>query len=63
MKSSSVSIIRCGNYDRRPVMDAVRKSINLLGGLKKFILPGSSVLVKPNLLMAKEPDSGIITHP
>jgi uncharacterized protein (DUF362 family)/Pyruvate/2-oxoacid:ferredoxin oxidoreductase delta subunit len=35
----------------------------LLGGISAFVRPDSKVLVKPNLLMAKEPEAGITTHP
>jgi uncharacterized protein (DUF362 family)/Pyruvate/2-oxoacid:ferredoxin oxidoreductase delta subunit len=41
----------------------VRKAVDLLGGIQVFIKPASRVLVKPNLLMAKEPELGITTHP
>ena len=37
--------------------------MNLLGGIDKFIKSNSRVLIKPNLLMAKEPEFGITTHP
>ncbi|MCM8789887.1 MAG: DUF362 domain-containing protein, partial [Candidatus Omnitrophica bacterium] len=58
-----VSIIKCASYDTSLVGEAVRKSVELLGGIERFIKPASKVLIKPNLLMAKEPESGIITHP
>jgi uncharacterized protein (DUF362 family)/NAD-dependent dihydropyrimidine dehydrogenase PreA subunit len=61
--SSRVSIVKCISYDPLLVQDAVRKSLDLLGGINNFIKPGSKVLVKPNLLMAKEPAFGITTHP
>lgn len=59
----SVSIVRCKEYDRDLVQRTVRQSVDLLGGIAAFIRPGSKVLVKPNLLMAKPPESGITTHP
>jgi len=61
--SSKVSIVRCIGYDPLRVQESVENSIDLLGGITQFIGPGSRVLVKPNLLMAKEPESGIDTHP
>lgn len=61
--NSKVSIVKCENYDSSLVQDAVRRTIDLIGGITSFIKPGSKVLVKPNLLMAKEPETGITTHP
>ncbi|MDD5155758.1 MAG: DUF362 domain-containing protein [Candidatus Omnitrophica bacterium] len=61
--NSKVSIVRCNSYTGPLVWDAVKKSIEALGGISNFIKPESRVLVKPNLLMAKEPEFGITTHP
>lgn len=61
--SSRVSIVKCASYDAELVTAAVRKSIDLIGGISNFIKPASRVLVKPNLLMAKPADFGITTHP
>ncbi|MBU4473108.1 MAG: DUF362 domain-containing protein [Candidatus Omnitrophica bacterium] len=61
--NSKVSIIRCKNYDSPLVLEAVKKAIDLVGGITNFIRPGSKVLLKPNLLMSKGPESGIDTHP
>lgn len=60
---SQVSIVKCNSYDRAEVEPAVRSSIELIGGIQKFIKPGSKVLVKPNLLTATEPQKGVTTHP
>ena len=60
---SQVSLIRCPDYDPAKVFAAVKKALDLQGGIANFIPPGSKVLVKPNLLMAKEPEAAITTHP
>ena len=60
---SKVSIVRCDNYDSGLVWEGVRRAIDLLGGIAVFVKPESKVLVKPNLLMAIEPQSGVDTHP
>jgi uncharacterized protein (DUF362 family)/Pyruvate/2-oxoacid:ferredoxin oxidoreductase delta subunit len=60
---SDVSILRCKDYERERVGAAVSQSIELLGGIEKFVRRDSTVLVKPNLLMAKGPEAGITTHP
>lgn len=61
--AAKVSIIKCKDYTPDLVFSATRKAIDLLGGITNFIKPQSKVLVKPNLLMAKEPEYGITTHP
>lgn len=58
-----VSIVKCATYEFTQVLAAVRSAIDLCGGIENFIKPGSRVLVKPNLLIAKSPDLGITTHP
>lgn len=60
---TSLSIIKCSSYEPKAVQEAVEKAIALLGGITNFIRPKSTVLVKPNMLMAKEPEAGIDTHP
>lgn len=60
---ADISIVKCSNYNPEKVQAAVSKAVELLGGIAKFVPPGSSVLVKPNLLMAKEPEAAIDTHP
>ncbi len=61
--NSSVAIVKCPAYEPQLVSEAVESSLELLGGITSFIRPGSKVLLKPNLLMAKGPESGIDTHP
>lgn len=60
---SQVSIVRCEGYEQSLVLERVKKSVDLLGGIGRFIKPQSRVLVKPNLLLAKEPETGVTTHP
>jgi len=61
--NTKVSIVRCDSYTSSLVFEAVKKSIDMLAGIDAFVKPGTRVLVKPNLLMAKEPEFGITTHP
>jgi len=61
--NAQVSVVKCDTYEPVPVEQAVRRTVDLLGGITTFIKPGSTVLVKPNLLMSKEPEYGITTHP
>jgi uncharacterized protein (DUF362 family) len=61
--NSCVSIVKCKTYNRSQVEKAVRKSVDLIGGITKFIKSSDRVLIKPNLLSASTPDTGIDTHP
>jgi len=60
---SQVSIIKCKSYHQQELYPAVKKSLDLIGGINSFIKKQDKVLIKPNLLSAAPPDSGIDTHP
>lgn len=55
-----VAALRCSDYEEERVFLAVRKGIELIGGIG--LLKGK-VLLKPNLLGFYHPDRGITTHP
>lgn len=38
-------------------------AIALLGGMKQFVKPGQTVVVKPNILTTREPKYGVTTNP
>jgi len=56
-----VSLVKCTSYEEKEVYEAVKKSIELIGGLN--IRNNSKVLIKPNLLRPDAPDSHVTTHP
>ena len=58
-----VSLIYCMDYERSRVFDAVRKAVDLVGGIGKFVSPNMKVLIKPNLLSARTPEEAVCTHP
>lgn len=41
----------------------VRKAIEKLGGMKRFVKKGNKVIIKPNLLTAREPQFATTTNP
>jgi uncharacterized protein (DUF362 family)/Pyruvate/2-oxoacid:ferredoxin oxidoreductase delta subunit len=59
----TVSVVRCEEYGREQVYDAVKKSVELLGGLGQFISPGKKVFLKFNMLQGSAPETCISTHP
>ena len=60
---AKVSIVRCEHYDSGRVYDAVKRSIDLIGGIDTFVKPGMKVLLKPNLLSARVPEDVVDTNP
>ncbi len=58
-----VALLRCSNYDAQQVEDALRRLVDLLGGLERYVQPGQRVLLKPNLLRAMPPEAAVATHP
>ena len=60
---TSVSIVRCTEYDGTKVLAAVRRAVDLLGGIGTVVRPGDRVLIKPNLLKSSPPEAAVTTHP
>lgn len=58
-----VSIVKCEDYDTQKVKEAVRKSLDYIGGLETFINKGDRVLLKVNLLIRRKPEKVTTTHP
>ena len=61
--NSQVSIVRCGDYTYDNVKTTVKTAFDHLGGLARFVKKDQKVLIKPNLLSAKDPSRAITTHP
>lgn len=62
MKSLVISI-EIDSYDHERLVPAVRALLDPLGGIRRFVKPGMSVLINPNLLSARTPDRAVTTHP
>jgi len=60
---SRVALVRCPSYDLHDVNAAVDRGINLLGGIERFVATGETILLKPNLLVARTADCAVTTHP
>jgi uncharacterized protein (DUF362 family)/Pyruvate/2-oxoacid:ferredoxin oxidoreductase delta subunit len=61
MMKTSVALIRCRDYSAVDL--AVEQAIDALGGWQKFVRPGQTVLIKPNLLTRAAPEKAKTTHP
>ena len=56
------SIVRCDNYDQDAVNAAVERHFAALDG-EKLIKPAMRVVIKPNLVGARRPETAATTHP
>ncbi len=60
---SKVAIIKCENYKLDEVYEAIKKGINLIGGVESIFKPEDLILLKPNMLAADPPEKCSTTHP
>lgn len=58
---SIISIRKCDSYEA--IKKATDRAIEDLGGIGRFVSFGDSVLIKPNMLGAYDPDRAVTTHP
>jgi len=61
--TTTVVIEKCDSYDPAEVYQAVKRCVDLLGGMSRFVQPGKRVLLKPNLLVGVPPEKVTVTHP
>lgn len=61
--SEIISLAKCQNYESENVKVALKKLIDNLGGIDKFVKSGQNVLVKANLLNNFKIETGATTHP
>ncbi len=63
MEKTKVSIVKTDCYDEKQIHEAVRKAVELAGGMENTIRPGWKVIVKPNFAaIPRERLSGAITR-
>jgi len=63
MPNPIVTLTRCSDYSRPAIAEAIERHFNLLGGLKKFVSPGDSVLLKPNFIAPRSRRHATQTDP
>jgi len=59
---TKVSLLKCSNYNSDDLLEAVNQSFKNIS-FDPAVLAGAKIAVKPNLLTAASPDSGVTTHP
>lgn len=62
-KSSTVSLVRCSDYEQDKIDTGVEEALVHLGGIQQYVKPGQRVLLKFNLLVGAAPEKAITTHP
>ena len=63
MTRTKVAVVRCHSYDDDEVLKAVRRGLDLLGGVSGFARPGERIVLKPNVLIGSNPEKCVTTHP
>jgi uncharacterized protein (DUF362 family) len=63
MEKSKVALVRCHEYANDIVLAAVKRGIDLLGGIGGFARPGEKIVLKPNVLIGSSPETCVTTHP
>jgi uncharacterized protein (DUF362 family)/ferredoxin len=61
--ASQVALVQCSAYEDQEVYRAISRGMALLGGAGRFLRPGETILIKPNLVIAASPESAISPHP
>lgn len=60
---AQVAVTKCASYTQEELNKSVNRALKLLGGVENFIKPNEKVLIKPNLLSARDPEEAVTTHP
>jgi uncharacterized protein (DUF362 family) len=63
LPNPTVVLTRCGDYNQARIAKAIATQFELLGGLGKFVKPGDTVLLKPNLIAPKSRRCATQTDP
>ncbi|MCX6005473.1 MAG: DUF362 domain-containing protein [Chloroflexi bacterium] len=63
MKKSKVAVVRCTGYDDELVYGAIKRGMELMGGISCYVKPGEKIVLKPNVLWGSDPEKCVTTHP
>jgi len=63
MAKTKVAIIKCESYDEKLVYNAVKKGIELIGGIDLFVKKGENILLKVSNLAGAKPEEAVCTNP
>ncbi|MCX9081910.1 MAG: DUF362 domain-containing protein [Candidatus Methanoperedens sp.] len=60
---STVSLVKCQDYESSNSEAAIEKALGLIGGIGSYVKSGDRVLLKINLLTGDVPEKAVTTHP
>lgn len=63
MSMFKVAAVKCMTYEKNEITKAVMDLLDHIGGLGAYVKPGQRVLIKPNLLAPRPPETAVTTHP
>ncbi len=63
MSVPTATLTRCEDYTPARVAACLHRHFDLLGGIDRFVTPGDSVLIKPNLIAPRSRRHAAQTHP
>jgi uncharacterized protein (DUF362 family) len=63
LEKSRVALVGCHEYNEDLVYSAVKRGVDLLGGISTFAKPGEKIVLKPNVLLGSDPAKCVTTHP
>jgi uncharacterized protein (DUF362 family)/ferredoxin len=63
MPNSIVVLIGCADYAEDKVYAALKRGLDLLGGIGTLVKPGEKIVLKPNVLIGSDPAKCVTTHP
>ena len=63
MNKTKVALVRCDTYEEDKVFKAVRKGLDLIGGVSVFAKRSEKIVMKPNVLIGSNPEKCVTTHP
>ena len=58
---NQVYVVSCTDYAKAET--ALRKTVERMGGISRFVQPGERILLKANLLRPVPPEAAVCTHP
>ena len=62
-QKTTVAAVKCNTYERKLLRLKIDEAIKLAGGFPDSIKAGAKILIKPNLLTPKHPDTCTTTNP
>ncbi|MDD5491501.1 MAG: DUF362 domain-containing protein [bacterium] len=63
MNRYKVAAVKCRTYEKNEITKALTDLLGHIGGFGAYVKPGQKVLIKPNLLAPRPPETAVTTHP